>query len=129
MKHPLVFLLVLLVMAASCSREPDYLCFEVRAGASISLVKRSSVDPDIQYSFDKQVWNDLDSICVTENCRVYFRGVNPDGVNKNSFHSLHFCVSDTFACSGNIMTLIDGVGETLTIPCNYCFTRLFKGCP
>ncbi|MBO4244447.1 MAG: hypothetical protein J5882_05265, partial [Bacteroidales bacterium] len=129
MKHPLVFLLVLLVMATSCYREPDYLCFEVRTGTSISLQKRSALYPDIQYSFDKQVWNDLDSICVTENCRVYFRGVNPDGVNKNSFHSLHFCVSDTFACSGNIMTLIDGVGETLTIPCNYCFTRLFKGCP
>ena len=120
----------LVLTITSCSSfHPDYLCFEVRTGTSISLQKRSALYPDIQYSFDKQVWTNLDSICVTENCRVYFRGVNPDGINKDSFHSLHFCVSDTFACSGNIMTLIDGVGETLTIPCNYCFTRLFKGCP
>ncbi|MBR6178106.1 MAG: hypothetical protein IKQ70_09530 [Bacteroidales bacterium] len=121
---------LLVLSITSCSSfSPDYLCFEVPSGASISLKKRSAVYPDIQYSFDKEVWNNFDSIYVTENCRVYFKGINPDGINKDSFHSLHFCVSDTFKCSGNIMTLIDGVGETLTIPCNYCFTRLFKGCP
>lgn len=129
MKTSLAFLLTIVVMLSSCTSEPDYLCFEVPSGASISLKKRSAVYPDIQYSFDKEVWNNLDSIYVTENCRVYFKGINPDGINKDSFHSLHFCVSDTFKCSGNIMTLIDGVGETTSIPCDYCFTRLFKGCP
>ncbi|MBP5502462.1 MAG: leucine-rich repeat protein [Bacteroidales bacterium] len=129
MKTSLAFLLTIVVMLSSCTSEPDYLCFEVPSGASISLKKRSAVYPDIQYSFDKEVWNNLDSIYVTENCRVYFKGINPDGINKDSFHSLHFCVSDTFKCSGNIMTLIDGVGEATSIPCDYCFTRLFKGCP
>ncbi|MBR4440180.1 MAG: hypothetical protein IKS00_01400 [Bacteroidales bacterium] len=129
MKPPLVCIIVLLMMVTSCTTGPDYLCFEVRAGTSVSLVKRSAVNPDIQYSFDKDVWNDLDSVVVRQNCRVYFKGVNPDGINKDSFHSLRFCVSDTFKCSGNIMTLIDGIGATTAIPCDYCFIRLFKGCP
>lgn len=37
-------------------------------------------------------------------------------------------MTGSISASGNIMTLIDKVGETLIIPSNYCFRNFFRGC-
>lgn len=37
-------------------------------------------------------------------------------------------MTGSISVSGNIMTLIDKVGETLVIPSNYCFRNLFRQC-
>lgn len=37
-------------------------------------------------------------------------------------------MTGSISVKGNIMTLIDKVGETLVIPSNYCFRNLFRQC-
>ena len=37
-------------------------------------------------------------------------------------------MTGSISVRGNIMTLIDKVGETLVIPSNYCFRNLFRQC-
>ena len=40
-----------------------------------------------------------------------------------------FLITGSMTASGNIMSLIDnGACNTLIIPNNYCFYRLFQGC-
>ena len=106
----------------------DYLCFEVEAGTTISIEKYGDVNPIIKYSYDKIHWFDLESVTTENDCNVYFKGVNPDGISKSTSDYTRFKVSKTFNCSGNIMTLIDGKGESTIIPTNYCFCKLFLEC-
>lgn len=105
--------------------EVDYLCFEVTEGTTISLEKIGDSNPEIYYSFDKNVWNSFSSLTVLQNCMVYFKGSNLEGFSKDVENYSKFIVSKEFKCSGNIMTLIDGVGETVIIPNKCCFYELF----
>ncbi|MBO7463072.1 MAG: leucine-rich repeat protein [Bacteroidales bacterium] len=109
--------------------EPDYLCFEVKAGTTILLAKNGNANPNIQYSFDKKMWSYFSELTVVNDCCMYFKGVNPNGFSTSRSDYSSFEVSDEFKCSGNIMALIDGVGVTTTIPSSSCFAKLFKDCP
>ena len=127
----------LFVLTITSCYNPDYLCFEVSTGTTISLEKHGSADPKIQYSFDKQNWIPLDCVVVENNCCVYFKGYNPKGFTTfdnwsdgtNFRGSVSFKVSKPFKCSGNIMTLIDGNGNSKTAIPEYCFYSLFSNCP
>ena len=124
-------------MVSAQDAEPNYLCFEVKAGTSVSLKKvGENPNPNIQYSFDKKTWYKFSGLTVENDCNIYFKGENPLGFNMSYDNYSSFEVSDEFKCSGNIMTLIDGIGETTEIPrpslysfpgCG-CFARLFEGC-
>ena len=143
MKTILTILISLVTIVGSVlgqETEPDYLCFKVTKGTKISLKRvigntYESVykpNPKIQYSIDKETWKDLSlskEITININCNVYFRGNNPDGIsNINNY--VYFSVSKSFECSGNLMTLIDGVGEVTQIPnLHGCFNYLFSECP
>ena len=128
MKKILTFIFALIAMVstafAESDVEPNYLCFEVKAGTTISLEKPSYTTQTIQYSIDKKTWANFTKLTVNNDCRIYFKGENPNGLLSTRFN-----VSEEFKCSGNIMTLIDGEGKTTTIPNDGCFSGLFYGCP
>lgn len=117
--------------------EPDYLCFEVEAGTKIAFEANSSsisyISPVFEYSFDKQSWSKLtkNGVIAENDAIIYMRGDNPFGLNKSNTHYYfyHFYISKPAKCSGNIMTLIDKIGETKVIPNAYCFNKLFYQCP
>lgn len=133
----LLFALIVVTGTAVAQSEPDYLCFEVTAGTTISI-KLSSLKPDIQYSYDKVNWNTLTSITVDTDCKVYFKGINKRGLNDrydSGDYCTHFEVSKQFKCSGSVMSLVDGTGNSKALPFDngvnlgYCFGYLFKDCP
>ncbi|MBQ9214398.1 MAG: hypothetical protein IJ150_10730, partial [Bacteroidales bacterium] len=125
--------------------EPDYLCFEVEAGTTIGLSKLNITtsgaggkflfndNVDIQYSYDKINWYPLkyNVINVDTDCLIYFKGRNTCFYKKVDGNTLavRFDVSKPFKCSGNIMTLVDEIGETTTLEDEYAFAHLFAGSP
>ncbi len=63
--------------------------------------------------------------------KVYFRaGTGGNTTFASSTSSYHkFTLSGLAGAHGNIMSLVDGEDENnLTIPGNYCFSMLFRGC-
>ncbi|MBO7597953.1 MAG: hypothetical protein J6T70_13010 [Bacteroidales bacterium] len=137
MKRYILFIIVIftIVSTAVAQTEPDYLCitftrahdWESEENAEISIGGKAT--PDIQYSWNKQTWYPLTSkvIKVGYGTKMYFKGINPNGFS-NSEKQCYFIIKGGFKCSGNIMTLIDGIGETTTIPSDYCFSNLFLDC-
>ena len=86
---------------------------------------------NLQYRINNEKWNDFivgttDDIKIGDGDVLQFKGDNKEGVSTYSNH-LNFAISgNPVALSGNIMSLIDGVGETLVIPNEYCFHALFR---
>ena len=88
---------------------------------------------NLQYRINNGKWMDFivgttDDIKIGAGDVLQFKGENPEGVSTNSgYNTLNFDISENpVHLSGNIMSLIDGVGETTVIPCDYCFCRLFR---
>lgn len=107
----------------------DYLCFEALEDGAISYDNYLETTPNFEYSFDKEHWTvwDLFELPLNVEQKVYFRGINPNGFRgtDTSISASHFVIPFATNISGNIMTIIDGVGETNTIPATNCFNRLF----
>ena len=86
---------------------------------------------NLQYRINNGDWNDFivgttADIHVVAGDVVQWKGNNPDGVSTSYNDYLNFVVSgNPVALSGNVMSLIDGVGETLEIPNKLCFYYLF----
>ncbi|MBO4530832.1 MAG: leucine-rich repeat protein [Paludibacteraceae bacterium] len=108
------------------------LCFTAEeAGTEIWYSIWSQDNPDLQYSVDEgRTWqtqrlSDYKKV-VLENVgdKIYFRGFNPDGLPGK------FCfqTDGTIKASGSVMSLIDGIGVTKTIPNKGCFANLFSNC-
>ena len=87
---------------------------------------------NLQYRINNGEWTDFivgttADIHLTVGNFVQWKGNNPVGVSTSDKNYLNFVVSgNPVALSGNIMSLIDGVGDALEIPCNYCFYKLFE---
>ena len=86
---------------------------------------------NLQYRINNGDWNDF-IVGTTADIKIgagdvlQFKGNNPDGVSTYG-NFLNFGISgNPVALSGNIMSLIDGVGETLIIPNDDCFCSLFR---
>ena len=85
---------------------------------------------NLQYRINNGPWSDFivgttADIHVVAGDVVQWKGNNPDGVSTNGNH-LNFGISDSVHLSGNVMSLIDGVGDAIEIPCSYCFYALFR---
>ena len=71
----------------------------------------SSIEPTIEYSFDKKIWNTLteEKINIAQNANMYCRGINPDGISggygEGGYN--YFIGEGKFNVSGDIMSLID----------------------
>ena len=90
---------------------------------------------NLQYRINNEKWTDFivgttDDIKIGAGDVLQFKGDNKEGVSKNGIYgcnTLNFAISgNPVALSGNIMSLIDGVGDALEIPNDYCFCRLFR---
>ena len=86
---------------------------------------------NLQYRINNGDWTDFivgttADIKVVAGDAVQFKGVNESGLSIDFDNYLNFAISgNPVALSGNIMSLIDGVGETLVIPNKLCFYYLF----
>ena len=88
---------------------------------------------NLQYRINNGKWTDFivgttADIKIGAGDVVQWKGNNPNGISTNSGNnSLNFGISgNPVALSGNIMSLIDGVGDALEIPNDSCFSRLFR---
>ena len=112
----------------------NYLTFTAEEdGSSFRIVNNGSNNPDVQYSLDGgETWTALAGgkmvTLAHKGDKALLRGDNPEGFSKDTKKYSSFTMTGMIAASGSVMSLIDGVGETLVIPANYCFYNLFVGC-
>ena len=87
---------------------------------------------NLQYRINNGKWTDF-IVGTTADIKIgagdvlQFKGDNKEGISTYGENFLNFGISgNPVALSGNIMSLIDGVGDTLIIPNDYCFYSLFR---
>ena len=121
------------------SATSKWLCFTAERAGSTFMYESIGTDPDMQYSMDGgETWRPLMSrteiIMEEEGDKVFLKGYNPEGLSYmenhliNNYRMVRFDMRGKIAASGNIMSLIDGEGETTKIPNRSCFESLFDGC-
>ena len=114
--------------------ETNYLTFTAEEdGSTFGIVNNGGNNPDVQYSLDGgETWTALvkgDAITlVNKGDKALLRGDNPEGFSKGSNKYSSFTMTGKIAASGSVMSLIDGTGETLVVPADYCFYSLFEDC-
>ena len=123
--------------------ENNWLCFTAeQAGSSVRYLNGADNKPNVEYSLDGKDWLDwpAQTAITLERIgdKVYVRGNNPDGFSHEDLSAnisdlldikcSYFQMKGSIAASGSVMSLIDGKGVTTTIPCEYCFNRLFYQC-
>ena len=127
-------LLVALLCVHAYASAVNYLTFtagEDNAGFGIGVW--GTVDSNIEYSLDGgNTWNELvpkDTVFIPKRGdKAILRGDNPRGLSVDGDNYIRFIMTDSIAASGSVMSLLDGVGESKTIPSSECFTSLFSGC-
>ena len=102
-------------------------------GTTISPKITGTLSPNLQYRINSNGdWNDFivgttADIQVVSGDWVQFKGVNESGISVDYNNYLTFAISgNSVALSGNLMSLIDGVGDALVIPNKDCFCFLFE---
>ena len=110
---------------------PNYLKFTAEEdNSTISL--KSKTSPDIKYSLNGGDWTQWDYSAITLNIgdTVRMKGNNINGFNTSDSSYNQFQMTGKIGASGNIMSLLyeDDYEGKLTIPCDYCFCRMFLGC-
>lgn len=114
----------------------NYLTFTAEEdGSQFGIKNHRSNNPDLEYSLDGGItWTQLtEGEMVTlghKGDKALLRGENPDGfcVVDEELKYTEFQMHGRIKASGSVMSLIDGVGESVTIPGEYCFSSLFSGC-
>ena len=112
-----------------------YMTITVGAGAKGTTISPTVTGKlpnlNLQYRINNGDWNDFivgttADIKVVAGDVVQCKGMNTGGLSVDSSNYLRFVISgNPVALSGNVMSLIDGVGDALEIPSNHCFRRLF----
>ena len=84
--------------------------------------------PNLEYSTDGRTWTAFtEPVSVNTGGTIMFRNNGTAWVASGS--SNRFTTpSGKFDLSGNIMSLVDAMVETTTLPVNNCFDRLFVNC-
>jgi len=123
-----VLLLCGIVSGVNYVSAQNYLELNALENSWVSIHNESN-NPDIHYRIDDRNWmvmkEDL-PVFVEKGSRIYFRGCNPGGFSHSVNNYTSIVVSGNVSASGNIMSLVDNTGESLVIPCGYCFTHLFE---
>ena len=113
------------------SRERNILYFQALEPTTISLTKAGSANPDIKYSYDALSWDNWDGSGLTLQTDqiVFFRGSNTNGWTRSSNADYaYFVTSGKCNVGGDVTSLLNQGGSVATIPCTYCFYRLFYNC-
>ena len=107
-----------------------YLTFTSEGTTTVSMRNEGNNAPMLYYSTDAQTWTqwDYSGLQFTSNAPLYLCGNNSDGFSTSSSdYSMFTSEGDSFAVSGDIMSLISYSTDVLDIPCPYCFFMLFGG--
>ncbi|MBP5455139.1 MAG: leucine-rich repeat protein [Paludibacteraceae bacterium] len=129
-----LLILFLLQCAITTTFATNYLTFTAEEeGSSFGIENHGDNNPDVQYSLDDgETWTQLlNEEMVTlghKGDKALLKGENPDGFDQNDVYYTKFQMRGTIAASGSVMSLIDGIGESVIIPNESCFYRLFSGC-
>ena len=110
---------------------PNYFTFIAEEdNSTISLTSKTS--PDIKYSLNGGVWTQWNYSAITLNTgdTIRMKGNNSSGFSTSSSNYNQFQMTGKISASGNIMSLLyeNDFEEQLTIPCGYCFYRMFYDC-
>ena len=126
---------MLLLCAVCMASAANYLTFTAEEDSSSFGIVNKGNHPNIEYSLDGgETWVALAAkntvTLVKKGDKALLRGDNPDGFSHYYYDGYSsFTMTGGIAASGSVMSLIDGVGETIVIPnSDYYFTYLFKGC-
>ena len=120
---------------AAAKQESKYLTMTLPEGSDATQISINRTNPDlnrnIQYRVNNGEWTNWDftssqPISAVANDVVQWRGVNPEGLSIDDGSYIYFVIPNEVHLSGNVMSLIDGVGDTKVIPCSYCFESLFE---
>ena len=114
----------------------NYLTFTAEEDGSTFGIVNNDNNPNIEYSLDEgKTWTALtanaDVTLTNKGDMALLRGDNPKGFSSRiQFVYVYssFTMTGKIAASGSVMSLIDGTGETNSIPDSYCFYGLFKNC-
>ncbi|MBQ0085193.1 MAG: hypothetical protein KBS65_03010 [Prevotella sp.] len=122
----------------------DYLCITAEEDDALVELKKSdagSWNIRLEYSTDNGVnWTQVGNVrdefipcsinLEKKGKKVYLRNAFrfEKEFSKDQTNYYHFTFSKKVSASGNVMSLIDKYMDSTTIPCNYCFTRLFRDC-
>ena len=125
--------LIMMLCVFCISNAANYLTFAAEEDGSTFGIVNKDNNPDVQYSLDGgETWTALaagDTITlVHKGDKALLRGDNSEGFSKRSNKYSFFTMTGKIAASGSVMSLIDGTGETLVVPADYCFYSLFSGC-
>jgi len=102
------------------------------AGSKVTLNKVGS-PPDITLEYSTGgAWTTYtigtEITLVSAGDYIKFRGDNST-FSTGEADYYQFAMSGTIGASGNVMSLVDSTCKLLTIPCDFCFRRLFYNCP
>ena len=129
-----IFTAFMMMLCVACvASAANYLTFTAAEDGSTFGIKNTYNDPDVQYSLDDgATWTvlaDGDSIALAKKGdKALLKGNNPEGFSHDYLNCTQFVMSGSISASGSVMSLIDGVGESLTIPNKRCFYYLFRDC-
>ena len=108
-----------------------YLTITSEGSTTLSLSNKGGNAPMLYYSTDKINWTlwDYSGLTFTDTAPLYLCGDNEQGIcSSASMYSSITASGSAFSVSGDIMSLLDKDKDLLTIPCSYCFFRLFAEC-
>ena len=108
----------------------NYLTFTSEEDNSAFSIEDHDIKSNIFYSLDNgETWSQLtdEPVGLAKGYRALLKGEEPDSVPTKKNYS-NFKMEGLIAASGSVMSLIDGDGESKTIPYEYCFIRLFQNC-
>ena len=114
-----------------------YMTMTVLDGASGTTIAPTlngsfSTKPNLQYRINNGSWSDFvfgttAAITAQTGDTVQWKGVNESGISVSERNYMKFSISgNPVALSGNVMSLIDGVGDSTVIPRDYCFYKMFS---
>ena len=126
------FFILLFMQIAICSTTfaANYLTFTAEEDNSAFSIEDHDIKSNIFYSLDNgETWSQLtdEPVGLAKGDRALLKGEEPDSVPTKKNYS-NFKMEGLIAASGSVMSLIDGDGESKTIPYEYCFFRLFQNC-
>ena len=108
------------------------LTFISEGSTSISLTTDGNNTPILYYSNDGENWTrwDYDVLSFSKQTPLYLYGENPNGFNTPGSDGFSQFVTsgDFFSVSGDIMSLLSSEIEMKSIPSQFCFINLFRGC-
>lgn len=97
-----------------------------KTGSPAGIQLETSIDDGSNWTSVDMTGVSSQAFLIPAGKKLIFRGNNSTfSTGANNYYQ--FQCQDNILVAGNIMTLLDKTGLSLTIPCTYCFYSLFRG--